>query len=191
LNANTAKALAVSVIVAVSLHQILKLLSGTTAEIVMGTRFIGIDPGMGGGIALIDGDTIDAIKMPPESDIAGMLKALCIEDNKPVGIAYIEDIPKGFAGMVNQSAMAKLHRNYGFCLGVLAALRIEHHLVRPQLWQKGIPGVQGKKGVERKRALKDHACRIFPNVKVTLKNCDALLIANWGRKDHHGNNQSG
>ena len=141
-------------------------------------RIIGIDPGLGGGIAVINPDgSATAMLMPPESDIAEYLSGFAANT-----YVYIENLPVG--GMPgNFSGMAKLHRNYGFCLGVLSALNIRTVLVRPQLWQKGIPGVEGKKGVKRKRALKEQASRLFPHVKVTLKNADALLIAEYGRCD--------
>jgi len=160
-------------------------------------RVIGIDPGLSGGIAMLtDKGEVDAIKMPPESELAALLAALCIEEDNRIGVVYIEDLPKGMGGTkVNFSGMAKLHRNNGFCLGVLSALKIRTVLVRPQEWQKGIPGltyniiVEGEKkvkrktGMDRKRALKEHACRLFPEFKCTLSNSDALLIADWGKRD--------
>ena len=48
--------------------------------------------------------------------------------------------------------------------------------------QKGIPGLQGVKGADRKRAMKEHASRLYPNSKITLKTADALLIADFGSK---------
>jgi hypothetical protein len=144
-------------------------------------RIVAIDPGVGGGIAVLDDNAVTAVKMPAESDLAPMLADLATLSDIPLE-AYIEDVPKGIAGKVNQSAMAKLHRNFGFCLGVMSALKIRHHLVRPQKWQQGIPGLMGKKEAHRKRALKDHACRLFPDIKVTLKTADALLIAEWGKR---------
>ncbi len=160
-------------------------------------RIIGIDPGLSGGIAMLtDTGEVDAIKMPAESELAALLGALCIEGDDRIGVVYIEDLPKGMGGTnINFSGMAKLHRNNGFCLGVLSALKIRTVLVRPQEWQKGIPGltynviVKGKKkakaksGMDRKRALKEHACRLFPEFKVTLTKCDALLIADWGKRN--------
>ena len=164
-------------------------------------RVIGIDPGKSGGIAVIDPYEVEVFKMPTEGDIADlfcMVTSTSINEGSggpdclgPHGeiqyvtsiTAFIEDIPKGYGGMVNQSTMATLHRNFGFLLGVLSTIEVRTVLVKPQKWQKGIPGLEGKKGPDRKRALKDQAARLFPDVKVTLANCDALLIAEWGRQN--------
>ena len=55
-------------------------------------------------------------------------------------------------------------------------------LIRPQEWQRGIRRVADTKDAARKRALRDEATRIFPNVKLTLKTADAALIADYGRR---------
>jgi len=166
-------------------------------------RYIGIDPGKTGGIAVIDETQVKAFKMPEESDILPLLN----EYTADMGMnffgsieklqieVYIEDLPKGISSEhANFSGMAKLHRHYGFLMGLLTALKVRHHLVRPQVWQKGIPDLnenvigddgkkksKKKKGQDLKRALKNHACRLFPETKCTLSNSDALLIAEYGR----------
>jgi hypothetical protein len=79
--------------------------------------------------------------------------------------------------------MFRFGEGYGFVRAIPFAYRVRVELVRPQTWQAGIPGLAGKKGVERKRALKEHAARIFPDTKVTLSTCDALLIGDWARRN--------
>jgi hypothetical protein len=59
-------------------------------------------------------------------------------------------------------------------------------LVRPQTWQKGLSGMASLKGSDRKRALRDEAARRFPQVKATLDNCDALLLAEHGQRMERG-----
>jgi len=51
--------------------------------------------------------------------------------------------------------------------------------VRPQVWQKGLSGLKGLVSSKRKGALKNHAKRLFPKLKVTLATADALLILNY------------
>src|SRR5690606_26138113 len=82
------------------------------------------------------------------------------------------------------SSMFAFGDGYGYMRGLITAYHIPLHLVRPQTWQKGIPGLAGNEKPQRKRALKEHAGRLFPSLKgVTLKTCDALLIAEWGRRN--------
>jgi hypothetical protein len=145
---------------------------------------LGIDCGSSGGIAIIGDGAVRTEDKLQESEIVDTLNTLCtvanMEDFELV--AYIEEVG-GFIGKAQPgSAMFKFGRSFGFWLGVLASCRIKTVLVKPQAWQKGLSGLQGVKGAERKRALKEHACRLFPDMKVTLANCDALLIADYGKR---------
>jgi hypothetical protein len=145
---------------------------------------IGIDVGASGGIAIMyPQKTVTHEKLGESEivDILNELKAFSFIDNYEL-VAYIEEVG-GFIGKAQPgSAMFKFGRNFGFWLGVLASCRIKTVLVRPQVWQKGLSGLQGIKGTERKKALKEHACRLYPDLKVTLANCDALLIAEYGAR---------
>jgi hypothetical protein len=81
--------------------------------------------------------------------------------------------------------MFNFGNGYGFIRGLLAANLIETHLVRPQTWQAGIPGLHGvKEKPARKRLLKEHAARLFPTAKITLSTADALCIADYARRQH-------
>jgi len=142
-------------------------------------RYVGIDPGVNGAIAWMDEDNngCGSIKMPKEGYLRQGMRGHVCEHFCDV---YVEDIPKGFSGMVNQSTMAVLHRNFGYMLGVLACTNITPIMVRPQTWQKDIPGLKGLKGKDRKNALWEHAKECFPDIKVFKYSADALLIAKWG-----------
>jgi len=94
-------------------------------------------------------------------------------------VAYLEDV--GSWSGVNGAAISKLNRNAGWFEGHLQG-KFPLVLVRPQDWQKGIRGVAGTKGAERKKALKEEAQRQFPALRSTLKNCDALLLAAYGER---------
>ena len=142
---------------------------------------LGIDPGAGGAMALFApqlqvypfagyADTVERIK-----EIAQAAKTEGAEL-----VVYLEN-PPFFSGK-NGAAIAKLQRNTGIIEGTIRGLGITLNLVPPQLWQKGISGTVGTKGAARKRALKEACALQFPQVKATLKNCDAILIADWGRK---------
>lgn len=148
----------------------------------MSTRplIIGVDPGASGGFAEIWPDgKVDTFPMFAEDDMRDYFKAIT-QFNLPV--CYLE-LVSGFIGKAQPgSHMFKFGNGYGYIRGLLAANHIKTVLVRPQEWQKGVPGAAGLKGPDRKRALKEEAARLFPQIKVTLSTADALLIADYGRK---------
>lgn len=79
-------------------------------------------------------------------------------------------------------AMFNFGSGFGYIRGLVDAMRIERRMVLPKQWQAHIPGVQGIDKAIRKRMLKEHAARLFPRLKVTLKVSDALCIADFARR---------
>lgn len=153
----------------------------------MSLRVIGIDPGASGAMAFATENGVVVHKTKSVEPYDALVDARPYVHN-PAGrpeyhaVAYVEEVG-GFIGKPQPgSAMFKFGRQYGYWLGLLRAMGVRTILVKPQAWQKGLSGLQGKKGAERKRALRDEAARRFPGVKVTLDNCDALLIADYGRR---------
>jgi hypothetical protein len=148
---------------------------------------IAIDPGASGAMAVIDSNGNSALY--PFREYAQALEDLqavagfAASEGRPVTV-WLEEIPM-FAGK-NGASMIKLGINAGWWQGACQALRLPLRLVRPQVWQAGISGVGKAQGPARKRALKEEAARRFPAVKVTLANCDALLIADYGRAQEVG-----
>jgi hypothetical protein len=69
--------------------------------------------------------------------------------------------------------------NKGCWMGIFASLQLPYRTVQPQQWQRGIPGLTGKRDNERKNALKAEAQRRYPNLKVTLATADALLLHDY------------
>jgi hypothetical protein len=145
---------------------------------------ISVDPGSNGAICELWPDgKIDAFPIPDDADLRDYFKAV-IQHNTP--ICYLEQV-SGYIGKPQPgSTMFVFGDGYGYIRGLLAANHIKTVLVRPQKWQAGIPGMTSLKGPDRKRALKEHAARLYPQVKVTLGNADALLIAAYGQKMEGG-----
>lgn len=146
---------------------------------------IGIDPGTSGGVCEIWPDgKIELCNTPEREEFVDFIdearQNASLNGHK---LMFVMELVGGFiaGNPAPGSSMFRMGEGYGFLQGVIAAKRLPLHLVRPQIWQKGIPGTQGVKGPDRKRALKAHACRIHPEVKITLKTCDALLIALWAK----------
>jgi len=149
----------------------------------MNTRIIGIDPGLSGGLAFSDGfgrNVVHSTKKTPPHDAAIDAIGECERV-----VCYIEDVPT-FISAASKPVHAKLGRQFGLWEGLMLALRVRVVLVRPQVWQKSLPGMTTKKGQDRKRALRDEAARRFPGIKVTLDNCDALLIMDYGQRQERG-----
>jgi hypothetical protein len=151
------------------------------------TVILAIDPGATGGIVeLWPSGMLEAIAMPDDVELRDLIDEFksnaLLNDYRPV--CYLELVGGYIAGnKLPGSAMFSFGDGYGYIRGLLAALRIETHLVRPQTWQAGIPGVRGGEKADRKRALKEHAARLFPEVKPTLKTADALCIADFARRE--------
>lgn len=144
---------------------------------------LGIDAGKSGGFAEIwPNGKVDAFPMFEDDDLRDYIQS--IAKNASIEglrlICYLEQVG-GYIGRPQSGHhMFNFGSNYGFLRGLLAANRIETVLVRPQKWSKDIASVQGLKGPDRKRALRNEAARLFPNIKITLSTCDALLIARYG-----------
>ena len=141
---------------------------------------IGIDPGAAGGIAVFEGATlVEAFTLGTETEILDTLRALAERYAYPS--AVLEEVG-GYTGK-NQpgSRMFNFGAGYGFLRGALMALGVPMRTVRPQEWQRGLPGLKGLKDSARKRKLKDLATQRFPSAKPTLKTADAILIGDYGR----------
>ncbi len=143
---------------------------------------LGIDPGAGGGIAATVGKDIYTRKTNDLRELCDWLTGLRyhFEEQKP--IAYIEEVPKYVGRKIPSSSGFTLGKSYGELLGVLTALEIKTYRIRPQDWQKALEAGKrsGRSDSEWKGHLKKLAQDLFPTVKVTLWNADALLLLEFG-----------
>ncbi len=146
--------------------------------------YIGVDPGASGGIAVIDrnGKVVECCNMPDTPmEILEFFRKYGADEV----VCVLEDVGQGMPGQ-SSSATAKFARHNGHLEMALLALGIKTVKVRPQKWEKtyalGSSSKHGKS--EWKRMLKERAQQLFPQLgkKVTLKTCDALLIAEYCRK---------
>ena len=153
----------------------------------MKKAFIGIDPGYGGGIAMIMGEEWFAQRYPRDrvvNDARGLFNSYwhsaVIEGYNVV--TYIEKVwamPHD-----GRSSAFKIGMNYGIWHGITAG----HTLIEviPRKWQS-VYDELSKDKKERKQQLKELAIEIVDGqCKTTLNTCDAILIAKYG-KDTYGN----
>ena len=136
---------------------------------------LGIDPGMSGAMAIVS-ETGEAFSLAfaktTPHDIVAYLGQYEITK------AYIEGLnamPGLFRGVVSTF---KLGTNYGLWQGILTALSIPFERVYPLKWQTAM----GCRTGGNKNVSKAKAQELFPAIKVTHAIADALLIAEYGRR---------
>ena len=147
-------------------------------------RYIGIDPGKHGGIAVMgaDGEVLDVVKMPETpQDLLDFLEKY--KDDSFCTLERVGGMP-GNGG----SAMFNFGKGYGHLQMALLALHIPTEDVTPNKWEKTYQlGSSGKyTKTEWKNRLKAKAQQMFPHLgkKITLATCDALLICEYGRRQN-------
>ena len=151
---------------------------------------IGIDPGASGGIAVLNSPDIKTYNMPETyPDIYNLFVDICQDYLDYDVLAIMEDVGHGMPGQ-SSKATAVFARHNGHLEMALYALGIRTVKVTPQKWQKHYSNSLGRSsGYEKrdwKNKLKGLAQQMFPTVKVTLKNADAILLAYYG-EDMNGN----
>ena len=150
----------------------------------MGRITIGIDPGNAGGVAVL-GPSTEVHNMPETyPDIYNLFKDILGRYPGDEVLAVLEDVGHGLPGQ-SSKATAVFARHNGHLEMALYALGIRTVKVTPQKWQRSYSNSLGKSSQYEKREwknrLKGLAQQMFPSEKVTLKNADALLIANYGK----------
>jgi len=137
---------------------------------------IAVDPGVSGALVISNGanDILCCEKFTTIGDMRGHIARAADQHPLHTPVAWLESVHSS-PGMGVKSSFT-FGQNFGEWCGLFAGLQIPVNLIKPQQWQRMITGLKGKKDAERKNALKAEAQRLFPSIKVTLKNADALLI---------------
>ncbi len=146
---------------------------------------VAIDPGASGGMAVRWFEKTDCWPMPEtEGDVLERVREIKnVAGLEGDDLVWVLEEVGGFAGKAQPgSAMFRFGAQFGFVKGVVQALGIRLVMVRPQVWQKGFglgtASACASKG-EWKNKLKAEAQRRFPQLKVTLKTADALLMVEY------------
>jgi hypothetical protein len=151
--------------------------------------YIGIDPGMSGGIAVLWEEALNkpqTYKMPREPEQLTELLRQLVEYRTQI---FIEQVPK-FCGLaqfgrrnIMGSSMAVMYGNFQLAVGICHGLGHPPALLPPVRWQNLVQ-CRNFERLDRgpwKNRLKARAQEIFPETRVTLASADALLIAYAGR----------
>lgn len=157
--------------------------------------YIGIDPGLNGGIATIEAFIPTVQKTPviagKEYDIAAMRRILQkIIDSKMPVMAFIENQ----IAMPGQGLTSTLQtgKGFGIWIGLLAGLGVPYQIIGAQAWQRRLfTGVKATLDTKDKSEI--IAKRLFPDVDFRKSErarvaddglTDAILIAEYGRRIH-------
>ena len=161
------------------------------------SRIIGIDPGIGGAVVVLDGDgsIVKAVRTPiiveqgkKQYDLPGMREILMRagrENGNPfTGIEKVGTLPRD--GRVGAFSFGV---GYGLWLGLLSGLYIPYMEITPQGWQSrmlaGLP-----RGPQVKASAVRAAKSLFPHIPIGVKAdwgiADAALIAEYARRKDLG-----
>ena len=143
-------------------------------------KCIGIDPGKSGGVAVITDETAKVYPCPKTVKDMSMLIGVCLSDVSAYRTMVLLEKVWAFPSDARSTAFT-FGTNFGQWQGILASYELEPILVPPKSWQSHFDIKKGIPKNKRKSALKQIAIDKCPGVKrITLKTCDALLIAIYG-----------
>lgn len=140
-------------------------------------NILAIDPGVNGGIALVI-DGITTVHKMPDS-IYDIQDFFMDDPTYDSNICVIEQIHKGSAAQGPRKGVKQIWsqaQNYTALMCALYNANIKTIEVSPAKWMSKLPGTRPKEYKDRKKWLKEHAQRLFPEIKVTLWNADALCL---------------
>lgn len=146
--------------------------------------FVGIDPGITGGIAEITSGKIYALKMPATNrDILDLLEDMSDGCCKP--FAFLESVHT--MPHDSKKAATTFMKHCGALEMALVAADIPFEKVTPVVWQRSFGLLRKSKSesdTAKKNRHKAKAQELFggTGIKITHAVADALLICEWGRR---------
>lgn len=151
----------------------------------------GVDPGLSGAVALLEGDgsllavfDLPTIDKPHKGGVRSELSPALLQDeligDVKVGVAFIEQVTAS-PQMGTVSAF-----RFGECFGQICAvfqcLGIRTELVRPAIWKKAM-GLNSEAEISRAKAIElwPDSSHYFKR-KLDHNRAEAALIAEYGRR---------
>ena len=145
---------------------------------------LGIDPGLDGGIALLEGNAIALLETIPTEPKGGFIKRQ-VDAQKlsnilrvyPISVCYLERVASRPGQGVG--SVFSFGDTYGAIRGVLGALNIPTYTIAPQTWKKELK-ISSKD--DSLKAIKE----LYPLLKMRKKDhniAEALLLALYGKKE--------
>ena len=147
-------------------------------------KYVGIDPGVGGGIAVINGKgQMKAYKCPSSSEDMALLFQVIIGRTAPDNIRLVME--RVWARPTNAVRAAFTYGvNYGQWLGIAASHEVKMNTTLPLKWIQWIGCPKALKRDVRKRWLKEKAKELYDIKGITLKTSDAILITHYAKEEY-------
>ena len=148
-------------------------------------KYIWIDPGKGGGIAVINEKGImKSYKCPDSSEEMALLFQILMGNTAADKIRLLME--RVWARPTNAVRAAFSYGvNYGQWLGIAASHEVQMNTAIPVEWIKWIGCPKALKRDVRKRWLKKKAGELYPKInKLTLATSDAILITHYAKEEY-------
>ena len=146
-------------------------------------KFIGIDPGKSGGIAVLTDETAIVHACPRTIEDMATLIGVCLNDVSAENVRVTVEKVWAFPTDGRRGSFS-FGENYGQWQGILASHELDPVYVTPKVWQSQYEIKKGLPKPVRKKILKQLAKDKYPDtIGITLKTADALLIALYGQED--------
>jgi crossover junction endodeoxyribonuclease RuvC len=165
-------------------------------------KFLGIDPGITGAIAMLDGDTneVELFDTPlvtikagkslknemNAAQVALMMQSITAGKEAMVTIEKVQAMPGGGERTMGATSAFNFGKGFGIWLGIIAALQLPFEQVHPMTWKSAVlRGMPKEKDASRVRAME-----LFPKAAKHLSRkkdhgrADALLLAVYGKRCH-------
>ena len=145
---------------------------------------VAIDPGVNGGLALLDQDGVVTVQKMPGTDYEVVSFLVEVSNTAKEIDCYLEEPPLYAGKVIPGASVGKMMWNCGVIYGAAVCLGWKMHRVRPAIWQKAHTcGTKGERSTtEWKNVLKSRAAELWPTVDVRLWNADALLILDAAKR---------
>ena len=146
-------------------------------------KFIGIDPGKSGGIAVLTDKTATVHACPRTIEDMATLVGMCLNGVSSSHVRVVIEKVWAFPTDGRRGSFS-FGENYGQWQGILASHELDPVYVTPKVWQSHYEIKKGLPKPVRKKILKQLAKDKYPDtIGITLKTADALLIALYGQED--------
>ena len=166
----------------------------TMQRLAMMIRYIGIDPGAHGAIAIIADNIVTLIDLTNNIESYWAQMTYLVDDTGAYedNICYVEDV----YGRPGQSCAANntFMKLAGYAEFLGFSIAEKFHKVTPSVWKKyfGLTGVKGETKTQKKHRSIELAKKLFPSVAGELTaskdgRAEALLIAEYGRQQYENN----
>ena len=152
--------------------------------------FVGIDPGMNGGITFLEKEqdlvSIKAQRCPKTAEEMAVLFSAGIKGYAPEDVVLFIEHVWSFPGDGKVSAF-KFGYNYGLWKGIAASHEVQIVDSAPRKWMAHYELPPKMESRERKRWLRELAEKLYPNIKITFNTSDSVLIAHYGMECYNSN----